>query len=113
MSLLRAAASSAVCCEPRQRQTRSLLPWSLYRTRGKRIEGGSTFRLASTDLTERATDKEIEAALPEGYLFDESGVCALKDYLTSVEIEKMQIHANPTKNEAIAAIIVRSLASGE
>jgi hypothetical protein len=63
------------------RTGKGLYVWNSFRNRivanAKPTNAGTGYTLAAADLTKDATDKEIEAALPEGYLFDESAVCAI------------------------------------
>jgi hypothetical protein len=63
-------------------QNRSgLCVWDEFRSRvvskAKPTEAGTKFALDSHELGSRATDEEIEDALPKNHIFDETAVCAI------------------------------------
>ncbi len=49
----------------------------LVASKAKPVEAGAKFALNIDELAEPMTDIEIEAALPENHIFDESAICAI------------------------------------
>jgi hypothetical protein len=43
----------------------------------KPSQAGATYKVAKADLTRHLADREIEGALPENHLFDETELCAI------------------------------------
>jgi hypothetical protein len=63
------------------RDRHGLYVWGAMRklvvAKAKPMQVGTTFRLNIADLGKRAADEQIESALSEGHLFEESAVCAI------------------------------------
>ncbi|MGA8611710.1 MAG: hypothetical protein WB760_08315 [Xanthobacteraceae bacterium] len=46
-------------------------------SKARPVPAGTVYQLAFAELSEEATDKQIERSLPKNYLFDEGAVCAI------------------------------------